>query len=230
MGGRVTAPGKDVLRDSQPREVESAYGVALLLTLASIIVTIAAGTEFVAPVVAGVLQGLALVTVLLVSGVRRRTAIFALIAGIAATGIATLLIFSIDAAFPAVPILWGLIVTGTIVAVARRLREFERVNLQAVLGLLTVYLLLGLLFSYGFLLVGSMTGEFFSSGERRAASYVYFSYITLATVGYGDLTPVAGLPRALAVLEALVGQLYLVSVVALAIGRFGLARGENRRL
>jgi hypothetical protein len=50
---------------------------------------------------------------------------------------------------------------------------------------------------------------------------LYFSYVTLSTVGYGDLSPAADLPRALAVLEMLAGQIYLVTVVALIVGHLG---------
>jgi hypothetical protein len=49
---------------------------------------------------------------------------------------------------------------------------------------------------------------------------LYFSLITLTTVGYGDIVPVANLARAIATIEALTGQLYLVSVVAVVIARF----------
>ncbi|HEY7174432.1 MAG TPA: potassium channel family protein, partial [Micromonosporaceae bacterium] len=49
---------------------------------------------------------------------------------------------------------------------------------------------------------------------------LYFSLITLTTVGYGDIVPVANVARAVASIEALVGQLYLVSVVAAVVSRF----------
>lgn len=118
--------------------------------------------------------------------------------------------------------------TAAVAAVARRLREFRTVSMQMVLGLLTIYLLIGLFFAYVDLAVAVLLGGFFVSGPVRLSSHVYFSYVTLATVGYGDFTPAEGLPQALAVLEALIGQLYLVSVVALAVGRFGLERGAPR--
>ena len=57
------------------------------------------------------------------------------------------------------------------------------------------------------------------------ADYLYFSFMTQTTVGYGDLTAAGNLGRACAVLEALVGQLYLVTVVALVVSRM---RPRNR--
>ena len=51
-------------------------------------------------------------------------------------------------------------------------------------------------------------------------TFAYFSYITMATVGYGDLTPATGLPRTNAVLEALIGQIFLVVLVARLVGMY----------
>ena len=51
------------------------------------------------------------------------------------------------------------------------------------------------------------------------ADRVYFSYVTLATLGYGDYTPAGKTARMMAVLEALSGQLYLVTIVALVVSR-----------
>jgi voltage-gated potassium channel Kch len=58
----------------------------------------------------------------------------------------------------------------------------------------------------------------------RSIDFLYFSYVTLTTVGYGDLTAAGDLGRMLAVTEALLGQLYLVTVVALVIGNIGRER------
>ncbi len=51
--------------------------------------------------------------------------------------------------------------------------------------------------------------------------YAYFSYTTLATVGYGDFTAATGIGRMISISEALVGQLFLVSAVALLVGNIG---------
>jgi Ion channel len=58
--------------------------------------------------------------------------------------------------------------------------------------------------------------------------FTYFSYITIATVGYGDLTPANPLPRMLAAIEGLTGQLYLVTVVAVAVSRVRTRRDRAR--
>jgi len=66
---------------------------------------------------------------------------------------------------------------------------------------------------------------FFTSQERGTPSdYMYFSFITLATVGYDDLTPQGGIGRTLAVTEGLSGQIYLVTAVAALVGNMGRER------
>jgi hypothetical protein len=56
------------------------------------------------------------------------------------------------------------------------------------------------------------------------SQYVYFSYVTLATLGYGDLTPARAVGRLLAVFETIAGSLYLVTAVSLVVSRIGVER------
>jgi hypothetical protein len=102
------------------------------------------------------------------------------------------------------------------------------VNAQSVTGAICVYLLLGLIFMYVYGAVAALgNGAFFSSGTDGTRSLrLYFSYVTLATVGYGDYTPKGNLGHTLAIVEALTGQLYLVTVVALLVAR--LKPGRRR--
>lgn len=95
------------------------------------------------------------------------------------------------------------------------------INAQSVLGVITVYLLLGVLFTFAFSAVAVVgDGPFFAQGtDGTLADRVYFSYVTLATLGYGDLTPLGTTGRMLASAEAIFGQLYLVTVVAVVVGR-----------
>src|SRR5204862_8093217 len=115
----------------------------------------------------------------------------------------------------------GLLVLGTIVAIVVGVTDQNEVNAHSITGAVCVYLLFGLLFMFLYsavALIGS--GDFFAQGtDGTRAIRVYFSYVTLATLGYGDYTPATQLGRTLAVLEALVGQLYLVTVLALLVSR-----------
>jgi hypothetical protein len=61
-------------------------------------------------------------------------------------------------------------------------------------------------------------------GSDKHAEEVYFSFITLTTVGYGDIAPVAAAARMTSALEALFGQLYLVTIVAVIVSNVGSRR------
>ncbi|HKD94836.1 MAG TPA: potassium channel family protein [Gaiellaceae bacterium] len=99
----------------------------------------------------------------------------------------------------------------------------NEVNSRSVGGAICVYMLFGMLFMFLFgilALVGH--GPFFAQGtDGTRPLRLYFSYTTLATLGYGDYTAASNLGHALAVLEALIGQLYLVTVVAVVVTRLG---------
>jgi hypothetical protein len=100
------------------------------------------------------------------------------------------------------------------------------VNLQAVLGAVSAYVLLGLLFTciYG-AMAGLGSGDLFVQGtDGTLSTRLYFSYITLTTVGYGDYTLSTDLGHTISVLEALLGQLYLVTVVATLVSRMPARR------
>jgi hypothetical protein len=99
----------------------------------------------------------------------------------------------------------------------------NEINSRSVAGAICVYMLLGLLFMflYGVLAVLDH-GAFFAQGTDGTRSIrLYFSFTTIATLGYGDYTPARNLGRTLAVLEAVLGQLYLVTVVAVVVSRLG---------
>ena len=70
---------------------------------------------------------------------------------------------------------------------------------------------------------------FVQTSHASTADYLYFSFVTITTVGYGDFTAAEGLGRALASLEALLGQVYLVTVVATIVGGINRARSERPR-
>jgi hypothetical protein len=112
------------------------------------------------------------------------------------------------------------------VIIVVRFRRNLHVNVQSVLGAVCIYLVIGMLYASVDSGLSQLTGQPFFAGAPKVSSaqYTYFSFITLTTVGYGDLTPGPGAARALAVVEALTGQLYLVTVIALIVGNFGRAR------
>jgi len=123
----------------------------------------------------------------------------------------------------------GLLTVTIAVTIALGAVAQNEVNSRSVAGAICVYMLLGLLFMflYGVLAVLGH-GPFFAQGTDGTRSLrLYFSFTTLATLGYGDYTPARNLGRTLAVLEAVLGQLYLVTVVAVVVTRLRRP-GRNR--
>ncbi len=90
------------------------------------------------------------------------------------------------------------------------------VTIRRIEGAIAVYLLLGFIWAQAYELVALWhPGAFVGSVEVRGSSpWTYYSFVTLTTTGYGDVRPVHPLARALAVLEALTGQLYLAILLA----------------
>ena len=110
----------------------------------------------------------------------------------------------------------ALLVTATLPVTLVRVLRHGRVTHQTVAGALCTYVLLGLLFAFLFLAVAELRSEpfFAQAGFHQQSEYLYFSFVTLTTLGFGDLSPAVGLPQALVALEALLGQVFLVTLVA----------------
>lgn len=108
----------------------------------------------------------------------------------------------------------------------RTIREERAITLHSMFAVLCVYLLLGLLFATGYRLIHELASQPFFAQSARADStdFLYFSFSTLTTTGFGDLTASGDLGRALTVTEELLGQIYLVTVVALIVANLGARR------
>jgi hypothetical protein len=101
----------------------------------------------------------------------------------------------------------------------RDVRAEGEVTVSTLSGVLAIYLLLGMAFA-GFGNAASAiedTPYFTGDPDPSLSDLIYFSYVTLTTTGYGDLSPVSDMARTLAVAEGLIGQIYLVTVVALIV-------------
>jgi hypothetical protein len=121
------------------------------------------------------------------------------------------------------------VTAGIPVAMARgllRLLRREGVTFNAVAGSLAIYLSTGLIFAWaiGFCAQAMSTPYFAQHTDGTLGEKVYFSFVVLTTTGFGDLTPATPVGHALAVIETLTGQLYLVTVIGLLIGNFAARR------
>jgi Ion channel len=105
------------------------------------------------------------------------------------------------------------------VGLVRELRNTGEVRLEAVSGVLCLYVLVGMSFGFVYGAIDNLGGDpFFAGGASATVAHcLYFSLTTLATVGYGDFVARSDLGHTLAVSEALIGQIYLVTVVSLIV-------------
>jgi voltage-gated potassium channel len=117
----------------------------------------------------------------------------------------------------------------TVVTVLREIHGDEKVSADSVYGAFCGYLLIGLIFGHLYCLTESLAPGSFSGPEgfarelqqedRQHFLLLYFGFITLTSVGFGDITPASDAARALAVLEALIGQFFIAILVAELIGK-----------
>lgn len=112
----------------------------------------------------------------------------------------------------------------------KHFREEGGITMASMFGVLCLYLLIGLMFATAFAAIHEISNnDVFTTPVNQTDDYLYFSYTTLTTVGYGDLVAATELGRALAITEALIGQIYLVTVVAVIVGNLGPARRRSLR-
>ena len=131
-------------------------------------------------------------------------------------------------------LLVGLLLLVTPVAVLRRILPKRTVDVETLFAAVDVYIVIGLIFSTLFIGIAHIhTNPPFLAQPpptpHVASDYVYLSYVTLTTVGFGDLTPLTSLARSVVVLEALIGQIFLVTLVARLVALYSADVGPGRR-
>jgi hypothetical protein len=102
------------------------------------------------------------------------------------------------------------------VSIVRDLGGHRGVNRQTMLGALAAYLLIGMAFGFAYACVAVLQpGPLFgAAGDPRLSQALFFSFVTMTTTGYGDLVPAGNPGQSIAIVEALIGQLFLVTAVA----------------
>ena len=119
---------------------------------------------------------------------------------------------------------------AVIVGVLRSLRTKQAVTMEAVFGVLCVYILVGMFFAFIYGSIDRLGGNPFFAGGQAAtvAQCLYFSFTCLTTIGFGDFTARTDLGHTLSVFEGLLGQIYLVTVVSLIVANLGRGRPVAR--
>ena len=198
------------------------YGVVLGLIIVSFVFISVAPDSNWADSVLAFLQSITLVMALWTSGVARADSTLSLsLVALASISALALLVFGGEGLDGFVGILSGLLTVATIGTIALGVIDQGEANVQAVTGAVCVYVMIGLVFVFIYGVLAKLgSGDFFAQGTDGTRSLrLYFSFVTLATLGYGDYTPAGSLGRTLAVVEALIGQLYLVTVIAVLVSR-----------
>ena len=118
-----------------------------------------------------------------------------------------------------VGILFTLVVTGCALGFITR---SESVTREVIYAAMLVYLLMALMWSFVYVLLELINSASFnvtlSPDQSYQIRFIYYSFVTITTLGYGDITPATDLASSFSILEAVVGQLYLVVVVAWLVG------------
>lgn len=129
-----------------------------------------------------------------------------------------------------------LLITFLVVRLLRFVLRAPSVNMEVLSASIAAYLMLGLLWTIAYWLVDQLTpGGAFSfnttAGGRSMNGFTgfYFSFITLSTVGYGDITPVSRIARWLAAMEAMTGLLYVAVLIARLVSLYSAQRPPEDR-
>ncbi len=128
-------------------------------------------------------------------------------------------------------VLLGSAIPVVVIGTLRNLRRSGTVTVEAVFGVLSVYVLVGMFFAALFGFVAEVEGvSVFGSGAASTVAHcIYYSFTTLTTIGYGDLTTKTNFTHTLSVSEALLGQIYLVTIVSMIVSNLGQSHSLRGR-
>ena len=199
------------LRDIREQEQ---YGKGLLLLLGTYLLTAVAWRWV------DELAGTAFVVILLMLVANQHVPRVLRLTGFAAAAVEVVLsairaFSSTEWAIPAHALSTMVVGAVAILAIISRLIAHESVTRATVMGAFLAYALVGFSVAFLYIAVDSLSGDpFFNQGQVPPGDYIYFSLVTLTTVGFGDLTAATEIGKRLVVIEALMGQVFLVVLVA----------------
>jgi Ion channel len=154
--------------------------------------------------------------------------------GVGAAGsVAALILVTVrpsDDAVGAASLWTGLLLLATVVLIVRHILSYQSVTIQSIFAAVSAYLMIGLMFAAFYAAEAKFQAGYFFAAHQAGNSrnFQYFSFVTLTTVGYGDFTAANSGGRAIAVIEALAGQVFLATLVARLVAAFrGPAAGTG---
>ena len=166
---------------------------------------------------------------------RKRTLAIAVVLAVPAITARWINQFRPDLVHPAVFLVCALLLLAFVIAnLLRFILRAPVVTVEVLSASISAYLMLGLMWTVAYWLVDQMTpGGAFSFNTSRGVQSMngftgfYFSFITLSTVGYGDITPVSRVARWLAAMEAITGLLYVAVLIARLVSLYSTAKSDD---
>jgi hypothetical protein len=213
------------------KRFEDSYGLVLLLLVISYFCDAALGDYTWGRVVVVLVLAAATWLALRASQVERRGMRLAeaLIPLLCLVAIASLLIGQENVAHAVTGAISLVLVVVAPIAIAWHLSRRMALSVETFLGAVCVYLLIAQLFATLFSLTALIAGQpfFVQTSHPSAIDYIYFSFVTITTVGYGDFTSALPVGKMMAMTEAVFGQLYLITVVSLVVQNLGARRQQH---
>ena len=124
--------------------------------------------------------------------------------------------------------MWTLIGLFAAAAALRFAMHATSVDSEHLYAALSAYLLAGIFFGHFYwVLQQNWPGSFAVTGDFSRMSAIYFSFVTIATLGYGDIVPRSDVARGLAIVEGVGGQLFLAVMVARLVSLYGRGKADN---
>ena len=186
-------------------------------------------------IIVSLLFSLVLISAVLAVASRRRTLVVALFLLIPAIVGRWINHFRPHLVPPAVFLIAGLVLVAFVVVnLLRFVLRAPSVNTEVLCASISAYLMLGLMWTMAYWLVDQLTpgGAFsFNTNAGRQSmngfNALYFSFVTLSTVGYGDITPVSKVARMLAAMEAITGLLYMAILIARLVALYSSPKSHD---
>lgn len=121
----------------------------------------------------------------------------------------------------------------TTVSASKQVGMSDEISLNRIIGAICIYLMLGVIWSIGYSVLnivepGSFKGLTELADPAWNSDWIYYSFVTITTLGYGDITPLTQSARTLSFAEAIVGQFYIAVLVAGLVSAYISARRENK--
>jgi Ion channel len=221
--GRQRAGALAASRHSHPVQSPARFGLLLLLLVLNYLISAFLSGVWVSAVQIGLfVMVVTLATRTAQMPPRTVHAAIALLAVGSAAALALAVTRLSDAASGAANLWTALILVFAVVLIVRRVLAAQAVTLQSIYGAVSAYMIIGLMFAALYNAMNKFgAGMFFASHQPgNLKTFQYFSFTTLTTLGYGDFTAAGNGGRAVAMIEAMLGQIFLATLVARLVAAF----------